>query len=173
MDLITQMQNYVGYLAAFMANTVEHIHTQAPPIVPPPLAQPSSSPTSPSSPSSSSSIPPPPPLDAAFSAAMEEKSFQLSRRVAELQALIDCLPARMATEEEQLQLLRELQRQNEEEEQRLMEAREEAELWQQRLAAVLQCTAKAQLRIATEANQPRTRLPPFTHPRALVRESEG
>ena len=169
MDLITQMQNYVGYLSVFMANSLEHIYTQAPPIAPPPLATlppplPSSTITTasaspPVDPSSSSpAVSAPPTLDAAFSAAMDERALQLMKRVAELQALIGCLPAHVSSEEEQLAQLAELQRANEAEERRVLEAREEAELWQQRLAHVLQQAAAAQLAISTE--QRSARAPP-------------
>ena len=123
------MQNYVGYLSLFMANSLDHLHTQAPPIAPPhfsPTTPPTTLPTpsttaSSSSPSPSeltapSSVPPPPQLDPSFSSVLDEKAFQLVKRVHELQRLIACLPAHIDSEEEQLERLRELQRQNEEEE---------------------------------------------------------
>ena len=166
MDLITQLQNYVGYLSVFMANSLEQIHTQAPAVPPPSFSTPSlhpvtlthsdhSSSHSTASPASSvsPSIPPPPQLDPAFAALLDEKACQLVKRVYELQALIGCLPAQLDSEEQQMARLRELQAENEAEERRLTEAKEAAELWQRRVAHVVQSAAQEQLRIATQANQ--------------------
>ena len=166
MDLITQLQNYVGYLSVFMANSLEQIHTQAPAIPPPSFSasslnpatlahsDSSSSPTiAPPASAVSSSIPPPPQLDPAFAAVLDEKACQLVKRVYELQALIGCLPAELESEEQQMARLKELQAENEAEERRLTEAKEAAELWQRRVAHVVQSAAQEQLRIATQANR--------------------
>lgn len=162
MDLITQLQNYVGYLSVFMTSSIEQIHTQAPPVMPPSLHSPppstpnSSHPSLPSSSSSTSvplSIPPPPTLDPSFTAVLDDKALTLYKRITELQTLIHCLPAHLSSEEEQLNELVTLQAMNDEEEERWKEVKEEADLWQRRLAWVLQKAAAEQLRIGTAANQ--------------------
>jgi TolA-binding protein len=173
MDLLTQLQNYVGFLSSYMATNIDTLNMQAPSIAPPTqqalsqaaIASSSSSSSSssappgltasgpggvslsPGSPSSLLAIPPAPQLEAAFQSSLEDRAFQLSKRVAELQTLIGSLPAQLSSEEEQLRELQELQRENEEEQRKLEEAEKEAELWQRRVSHVLQEAAAVQLSI--------------------------
>ena len=172
MDLITQLQSYVGFLSSYMATNIDALNTQAPSIPTPSTNQPQAQPTTtlssssapagltasgasglslaPGSPSSLTALPPAPQLDAAFQSSLEDRAFQLSKRVAELQTLIGSLPAQLSSEEEQLRELQQLQRENEEEQRRLEEAEKEAELWQQRVSYVLQEAAAVQLSIDIE-----------------------
>lgn len=147
MDVLTQMHNYVGYLASYMASTLDHIHQHAPPIVPPSLSQHAIPLTT------APATPPAPQLDAAFSASLDERAHQLYKRLSELRTLAECLPADVATEEEQLGVLAELNTESEAEQRRLEEVEAEARLWQARLSAALQEAAAAQLDIHTHTQR--------------------
>ena len=149
MDIITQMHNYVGYLASYMASTLDHINQHAPAIMPPSLSQPTSAPSAPPS-SASPSTPPAPLLDPSFSSSLDERGHQLYKRLSELRTLAECLPAEMWTEEEQLSVLAELNAASEAEQKLLEQAEVEARLWQARLSSALQEAAAAQLRIHTQ-----------------------
>ena len=151
MDLLTQMHNYVGYLAGYMASTLDHINQHAPPIIPPSLSQHSTTSSAPTAAASSSpSTPPAPQLDPAFSSSLDERAHQLYKRLSELRTLAECLPTDMPTEEEQLRVLAELNAESEEEQRRLEAAEVEARLWQARLSSALQEAAAAQLHIHTQ-----------------------
>ena len=147
MDVVTQMHNYVGYLAGYMASTLDHLNQHAPPIVPPSLSQHAAPPNS------TPATPPAPQLDAAFAASLDERAHQLYKRLSELRTLAECLPAEMATEEEQLGVLAELNAESEAEQRQLEAVEAEARLWQARLSAALQEAAAAQLTIHTHAQR--------------------
>ena len=152
MDILTQMHNYIGYLAGYMASTLDHINQHAPPIMPPSLTQHTTSSSTPPSSSSHSSpsTPPAPQLDPAFSSSLDDRGHQLYKRLSELRTLAECLPADVSTEEEQLQVLAELNAASEVEQRRLEAAEAEARLWQARLSLALQEAAAAQLAIITQ-----------------------
>ena len=149
MDLLTQMHNYIGYLAMYMASTLDHINQHAPPIIPPSLSQHTTTASTPT-PASSPSTPPAPQLDPAFSSTLDDRAHQLFKRLSELRTLCESLPAEISTEEEQLQMLAELNAASEVEQSRLEAAEVEARLWQARLSSALQEAAASQLNIHTQ-----------------------